>query len=100
MKTQNNPKKPAGFGFGDAMFAIKDLTDDYGQFNAPPPDVEPAVSKNPLVKPPPSAAKKPAPMGGNKLPGKPVPIGGSKPPPNKPGPKGVAMQQKQPTAPQ
>lgn len=34
MKKQNNSKKPGlGFNFGDAMFAIKDLTDDYSQFN-------------------------------------------------------------------
>lgn len=36
---QPTPKqnKPAvGFGFGDAMFAVKNLTSDYSQFDNPP----------------------------------------------------------------
>jgi hypothetical protein len=50
------PIKPAGFGFGDAMFAVKNLTSDYEQFNDPPSfDPKPIqVPKNQIAKPAPS----------------------------------------------
>lgn len=63
MKKPNNqiqtPSKPAvGFGFGDAMFAMKNLTSDYAQFNDPqsydskPQQVpKPVQPKNPVSKP-------------------------------------------------
>lgn len=34
---QPKPNKPSmGFGFGDAMFTVKNLTSDYAQFDNPP----------------------------------------------------------------
>lgn len=35
-KPAGKPKPSAGFGFGDAMFAVKNLTSDYSQFDDPP----------------------------------------------------------------
>jgi hypothetical protein len=32
MKKEGKPIKKAGFGFGDAMFEIKNLQSDYAQF--------------------------------------------------------------------
>ena len=81
MKKQNGAKKPAGFGFGDAMFAVKDLTDDYEQFGGQDAPPEPVIQKNPMVKPSVTAPKKGVPIGGTK-------------PPTRNQPKTTAMQQK------
>lgn len=49
----NLPKPKPGFGFGDAMFAMKDLAADYNQIDAPIGEVKPAiVNKNPIVNQP------------------------------------------------
>ena len=80
MKKQNGAKKPAGFGFGDAMFAVKDLTDDYEQFGGTKAPPEPVVQKNPIVKPQVIAPKKGVPVGGR--------------PQNINQPKNVTLQQK------
>jgi hypothetical protein len=35
-KPASKPKPSVGFGFGDAMFTVKNLASDYAQFNDPP----------------------------------------------------------------
>lgn len=53
-----NNKPAAGFGFGDAMFAVKNLTSDYANFDDPPsaeqkqtqPPKPIQVQKNPITK--------------------------------------------------
>ena len=64
-----------GFGFGDAMFAVKDLTDNYDNYNGPSPAYEPPVQKNPIAKPPSTAPRKGVPIGGGRAPVKPEPKG-------------------------
>ena len=54
-------KGPAkGFGFGDAMFAIKDVQMDYANFDAP--SSEPVGVPIPIPKKNPIAQNKPKPM--------------------------------------
>lgn len=55
--TSTKPKMGLGFGFGDAMFAMKNLTADYEHIGSIPSQPVPSqVNKNPL------SSLKPAPL--------------------------------------
>lgn len=54
MKKEGKAIKKAGFGFGDAMFQIKNLQMDYAQFQDSPPIIpqgkpQPNIIKNPIA---------------------------------------------------
>ena len=58
--TSTKPKMGLGFGFGDAMFAMKNLTADYDQIGTLPSQPVPAqVNKNPQSSFKPAPSQKP-----------------------------------------